>query len=128
MSTRRRGDRGMVTAEVAVALPALVLVLAVALWAVKIAATQVTCTDAARSGARAAARGESLPAVRTRVAQALPPGARIEVQRDGETTRVEIVVSIPAPIASGLPSLLVKAHATAATEPGAADASATAPP
>jgi hypothetical protein len=110
----------MVTAEIAVALPALVLVLAVALWAVRIASTQAACTDVARSGARAAARGESLPAVRTRIAQALPPGARVEVERDGETSTVKIVVSVRPPAAGGLPPLLIKTHATAATEPGAA--------
>jgi hypothetical protein len=117
MSARRPQDGGMVTAEIAVALPALVLVLAVSLWAIRIASTQVACTDAARSGARAAARGEPLPAVRAAVARALPPGARISISRTRETTRVDVAVPAHPPTASGLPPLLIRAHATAATEP-----------
>ncbi|MEU6034400.1 TadE family type IV pilus minor pilin [Actinomadura sp. NPDC047616] len=109
----------MVTAEIAVALPALVLVLVTSLWAVRIASTQVACTDAARSGARAAARGEPLPAVRAVVARALPPGAQIRISRNVETTRVDVAVPTRPPAVSGLPALLIRAHATAATEPGA---------
>jgi len=127
MSPRRPRDAGMVTAEIAVALPALVLVLAVSVWAVRIASIQVACTDAARSGARAAARGEPLPAVRAMVARALPPGAQIKISRDAETTRVEIAVPTRPPAASGLPPLLIRAEATAATEPGAAHQPATEP-
>ncbi|GAA4086801.1 TadE family type IV pilus minor pilin [Actinomadura miaoliensis] len=109
----------MVTAEIAVALPALVLVLVTSLWAVRIASTQVACTDAARSGARAAARGEPLPAVRAVVARALPPGAQIRISRNVETTRVDVAVPTRPPAVSGLPALLIRTHATAATEPGA---------
>jgi len=51
-------DRGSVTAELAVGLPAVVLVL-VALLAVSSAAiTQTRCADGARAGARSAALGE----------------------------------------------------------------------
>ncbi|WP_028050192.1 TadE family type IV pilus minor pilin [Cellulomonas sp. URHD0024] len=51
-------DRGSVTAELAVGLPAVVLVL-VALLAVSSAAiTQARCSDGARAGARSAALGE----------------------------------------------------------------------
>ncbi len=45
-------------AEFAVALPAVVLVLALLLGAARVALAQVGCVDAARAGARAAARGE----------------------------------------------------------------------
>ena len=51
----------MVTAELAVVLPALLLVLAVALSALGLAVDQVRCVDAAAAGARAAARGDSPP-------------------------------------------------------------------
>lgn len=57
-----RRDGGMVTAELAVALPALVLVLGVLLGALALAADQVRCVDAASAAARSLARGE--PAAR----------------------------------------------------------------
>ncbi|MFP3968216.1 TadE family type IV pilus minor pilin [Actinomadura fulvescens] len=113
-------DRGSVTAEIAVALPGLVLLTVAALWGVSVASVQLACTDAARSGARAAARGESLPAVREAVARAVPQGSTIEVSRDGDQTRVAVTVQVRAPAPTGLAPLRVRAQATAVTEPGAA--------
>ena len=109
----------MVTAEIAVALPSLVLVTAIALWGVAVASAQLTCTDAARTGARAAARGESLAAVRELVVKAVPHGATVRVRRDAATVRVDVSAPIKAPAASRLPALTVHAHVVAATEPGA---------
>jgi hypothetical protein len=111
-------ERGSVTAEIAVALPALVLVIAVALWGVSVAAAQVACVDAARAGARAAARGEPLPAVRSVVARAAPPGARVTIRRDGELTEVSVRVELRPPVLSEMSSIVVREHAVAATEPG----------
>jgi hypothetical protein len=112
-------DRGSATAEIAVALPALVFVTVVALWGVTVAAAQVGCADAVRAGARAAARGEPIPAVRAAVARAAPAGAMVGVRRGPETTRVEVAVAVAAPVAGGLPAITLRAHALAATEPGA---------
>ncbi|WP_395243834.1 TadE family type IV pilus minor pilin [Agromyces sp. MMS24-K17] len=53
------GERGSATAELAVALPAVALVLAACLGAVQLGAQQVRLTDAAADAARALARGES---------------------------------------------------------------------
>ncbi|WP_243708493.1 TadE family type IV pilus minor pilin [Actinomadura sp. GC306] len=108
----------MATAEIAVALPTLVLVTAIALWGLMAASVQLTCTDAARTGARAAARGESLAAVRERVAEAVPKGAMVRVSRDGATVHVDVSVSVRPPAAAGLPAVTVQAHVAAATEPG----------
>ncbi|MFI0486466.1 TadE family type IV pilus minor pilin [Actinomadura sp. 9N215] len=108
----------MATAEVAVALPTLVLITAIALWGLTVASVQLTCTDAARTGARAAARGESLTAVREHVVKAVPPGATVRVSRDEATVEVDVSASVKPPAAAGLPGLTVHAHATAATEPG----------
>jgi hypothetical protein len=119
----RRGrptDEGTVTAEIAVALPALVLVTMMAIWGVTAAAAQVGCVDAVRAGARAAARGEPVGAVRTAVTAAAPAGARVDVRRGAETTRVEVVVAVRAPVLGGLPSLTLRAHALAANESGVA--------
>ena len=52
-------DRGSVTAEFAVALPAIALVLAACLASVQLVAQQVRLTDAAADAARALGRGES---------------------------------------------------------------------
>ena len=62
----------MVTAELAVVLPALLLVLAVALSALGLAVDQVRCVDAAAAGARAAARGDSPAAVHAVAARSAP--------------------------------------------------------
>lgn len=113
-------DRGSVTAEIAVALPALVLVTSAALWGVTIAAAQLACIDAVRSGARAAARGEPLSAVRAVVSGAVPAGATVAVHRDGDLTRVEVSSPVQAPGFTGLPSVTLRARALAATEPGSA--------
>lgn len=58
---RGRGDSesGMVTAELAAALPVLVLVLWVAVVAVGVAQSRVRCADAAHEVALAVARGDS---------------------------------------------------------------------
>lgn len=108
----------MATAEIAVALPALVLITAVALWGLSAVSMQLTCTDAARTGARAAARGESLSAVRDLVVRAVPKGATVRIRRDEATVLVDVSASVAPPAAVGLPPLAVHAHVAAATEPG----------
>ena len=113
---RRRLDTGSVTVETAVALPALVLVLAVALWGVSATAAEVACVDAARAGARAAARGEQPAAVRAAVLRAAPRGAVVDVVRGPVLTRVSVRVTLRPPIPRLMPSLELGAHATAATE------------
>ena len=111
-------ERGSATVEIAVALPALVLVVAIALWGVSVAAAHVACVDAARAGARAAARGEPLPAVRSAVLRGAPSGAQVAARRDGDLTEVEVSVALRAPALSGLPPIVVHERAVAATEPG----------
>jgi hypothetical protein len=101
-----------------VALPSLVLITAIALWGVRAASVQLACADAARSGARAAARGESLTAVRDLVVRAVPKGAAVQVHRDEATVRVDISASVDTAAAIGLPALVVHVHAAAETEPG----------
>ena len=46
------------TAELALALPTLMLIIAVGIWMQSAVALQARCQDAARAGARAAARGD----------------------------------------------------------------------
>lgn len=121
---RRRAarDAGMVTAELAVALPALLVVLAGALWALLAVAGQMRCVDAARVGARLAARGESAAVVRAAAERAAPPGARVRLDTGagpaGEEVRVEVSAQVNPFGASWrrLPALPVRAAATALRE------------
>jgi len=69
-----RSDGGGVTAEFAVALPAVGLVLGVCVWGVQLAGAQVRLQDAAGIAARAVARGDAIPA---------PAGLVIATWREG---------------------------------------------
>jgi hypothetical protein len=56
-------QRGSITAEFAVALPAVVLVLAMCLGCLQLGAQRLRLQDAAAVGARALARGDTVPPV-----------------------------------------------------------------
>ncbi|MFF5209992.1 TadE family type IV pilus minor pilin [Streptosporangium sp. NPDC000396] len=115
---RLRRSKGSVTAETAVVLPAVVVMLAAALWALTAVEAQLECVDAARAGARAASRGESLERVRSGVLAASPAGALVVVTRNAEITRVEVSVSVKPRWGASLPSVPIRAVALSATEPG----------
>ncbi len=90
----RRGCGGFVTAETAVVLPALMLVLATVLTVAHGAAVQMAAQDAAAMGARAAARGDLDDAV-LRLARAVaPPGATVLVRRSTGLVRVRVQVAV----------------------------------
>ncbi len=113
-----RGDQGSATAETAVVLPSLVLVLALAVWAVTVAVAQLRCVDAASTGARALARDEPAALVLAAARSAGPPGARVMLGRgvDTVTVTVDAEVAWPGSALSGLPTLAVSGRATAARE------------
>lgn len=92
---RRRGrtDRGMVSAELALALPALLVVLALCLAGLGLAVDQVRCTDAARVAARAASRGEPHGRAVELARELAPGGSRVGVVAVGS----EVVVTVEAP-------------------------------
>jgi Flp pilus assembly protein TadG len=109
-----RRDAGTVTAELAAALPVLVLVLAVALFAVATAASRVRLQDAAREAARLAARGDVRAA--QRVAEQVAPGARLQLSSaDGAV--VAVLTATLHPLTGLLPGLRVEERAVAAVEP-----------
>ncbi|MFJ8625975.1 TadE family type IV pilus minor pilin [Kitasatospora sp. NPDC093550] len=111
----RRGDGGFVTAETAVVLPALVLLAAMLIWGVLAAAAQIRCVDAARVGARAAARGDTDAAELARAAA--PVGARVRVEPAADTVRVDVEAPCAAPgRLGGLLAVRVGAAAVAARE------------
>jgi hypothetical protein len=112
---RSRRDGGTVTAELAVALPGVVLLAVALLVAGQAAIGEVRCTDAARAGARLAARGEPASAVLAETIRLAPPGAQVGVSRAGDEVRVEV----SSPLGSPAPSwarLTMRASAVASVE------------
>lgn len=107
----------MVTAEFAVVLPAVVLVLAMSLGALGLALDQIRCVDAARAGARAASRGDSSGAVILVARRAAPAQAVVSTVTSGDFVRVS-VMSRPRVAGSLLPGWLrASSTASAAREP-----------
>lgn len=96
-SRRRQGESGSVTAELALALPTLMLIIAVGIWMQSAVALQARCQDAARAGARAAARGDPDGAIRAALGAALPAGAQVGIQRGGSQVTVSVRASVPVP-------------------------------
>ncbi len=94
---RRARDAGMVTAELAAVLPAIVLVLAVALNAVAIGIDQIRCVDAARTAVREAARGESVSSATAAGRRAAPDGARIILRVEAGRVRSSVRAHVPGP-------------------------------
>ena len=101
----------MVTAEFAVVLPAVVLVLGLSVGALGLAADQIRCVDAARAGARAAARGDSVEAVILVASRAAPSDAVVSLASTAGTVSVS-VVSGPR-VAAGLLPAWIRASSTA---------------
>jgi Flp pilus assembly protein TadG len=110
----------MVTAETAVVLPVLLLVLAGAIAAVTVVGAQLRCVDAAREAARAAARGDTPAAVSAVAAQAAPGGAVTDVDAGADDVRVTVTAEV-APLGPFPLRVEVSATAVAQLEPGAAD-------
>ena len=108
----------MVTAETAVVLPVLLLVLGGAVAAVTVVGGQLRCVDAAREGARAAARGEPVAVVTGLAGRAAPDGATVSVEEDGDEVRVT-VAAVGAPLGPVPLEVTVEAEAVALREPGA---------
>ncbi|MEL4320111.1 TadE family type IV pilus minor pilin [Leifsonia sp. YIM 134122] len=77
------GERGSVTAEFAVALPAVALVLAVCLCGVQAVSIQVRLTDAAADAARTLARGDGVDMASARLSSAVS-GASLSVDEEGD--------------------------------------------
>ncbi len=91
VSTR---DRGSVTAEIAVGLPAVVVVLAACLGALGLGTAQVRAQDAAADAARLLGRGETLAAAQGHVDRAVP-GARLAVDYPDDLVCTTVSVERP---------------------------------
>ena len=115
-------DRGSVTAEMAVVLPVLMLVLALALGVLGHAITVVRSTDAARAAARAAARGEPDDVVLELAKRELPSNASVHVAHVGSDVTVTVVVPGPR-VALGVQLPDVRAVAVSVVEGESVDLS-----
>jgi hypothetical protein len=96
----RAPDGGFVTAESAMVMPVLVLVALALLWGLYAMAMRIQCLDAARTGARAAARQDPDAAVTAAIREVAPHGAVVTVIREGGLVRVRVVARPPAPLGS----------------------------
>lgn len=91
---RRSREHGYATAETAVVMPALVVVVLFAVWLLACVGAQLRCVDAARAGARSAARADPSSQV-TSLARALAPrGAQVEVTTGGAFVTVVVRAQI----------------------------------
>jgi Flp pilus assembly protein TadG len=93
-----------VTAELALALPTLMLVLLVGIYTLAALALSGRCADAARTVAREVARGDDADVARERVGAVLPTGAAVQVT--GSAGTVTVAVSAPLPLPAPLRTLL----------------------
>ncbi|MBT0767362.1 pilus assembly protein [Kineosporia sp. J2-2] len=109
----RAPDHGSVTAEFALLMPVLVLFLVAVLAAATAGMAQLHCVDAARAGARAAARHDDPRPV---AAAAGPAGAAVSVAGTGELVTVTVSAQVPLPL-PWHPQIGVRARHTAQVEP-----------
>lgn len=112
-------ERGSTTVEIAIALPAVVVVLGAVLTLGSATTVQLRCADAARAGAREAALGSAeaeVVAVATRVAG---EGAAVRVVHDDEWVTVQVERAVVPWHGLGAGGGLLSAHgsATARVEP-----------
>jgi Kef-type K+ transport system membrane component KefB len=107
----------MVTAEFAVALPALVMVVLAAVCAVITVTDQLRCADAAAIAARLAARGEPAAVVRSVALRAAPRGARLELLTTATTVTATVTTRLTPPgFLRHLPAIVTREQVAAARE------------
>ncbi|MET3203596.1 MULTISPECIES: TadE family type IV pilus minor pilin [unclassified Arthrobacter] len=118
----RRGPgnaRGAVTAEFAVALPAVLLLLALLLAGASAGVTQLRLEEAARAGARALARGEDPSAVQGIVRTLAGTSATASVAADGEWLSVTVADGVGGPLGATVPWTLTATATTRGETPAA---------
>lgn len=101
----------MVTAELAVAVPTLLLVLSICVGVVAVVAARVRCIDAAAVAARLTARGETGDTVTTQI-RAIVPHAIVTVRRSANGfVEVDVRQRLQIPVVRGLlPAVTVDEH------------------
>ena len=128
-------EEGVITAEFAVALPAVTVVLALCLGAASTGVAQLKVEESARTAARAAARGDSEVQIRSAVSRIDPAqSVQISVSPDdvaaaeageGRARQVHVRVSRPAPgVIGSATGWVLRADAHARVEGGGSEESA----
>ena len=124
---RSPAEEGVITAEFAVALPAVTVVLALCLGAASTGVAQLKVEESARTAARAAARGDSEAQIRSAVSRIDPAqSVQISVSPDdvaaaeaGRARQVHVRVSLPAPgVIGSATGWVLRADAHARVEGG----------
>jgi len=111
----------MVTAEFAVALPSLVLVVAASFAGITAMTDRMRCADAAGIAARLAARGEPSAVVRQSALRAAPRGAQLRLVTTADTVVATVTARLAAPgVLHRLPAVVTSERVVAAREPGSA--------
>ncbi len=105
----------MATAEMAVALPVLMLLVLTAVYAVQVMGMRVRCLDAAREVARAAARGDPRAPM---IGREVLPGSSVSIRRSDRAVTAVVSIRLQ-PLGRDLPAVTVREQVTAATEPDA---------
>jgi hypothetical protein len=94
----RNSELGAVTAEVAVVLPALVVLLALLLGMAHVGAQQLQLEEAARAGAREVMRGESEDSVHRTTRRLAGPDAVTTMTRHDGWSTVEVRATVGGPV------------------------------
>jgi hypothetical protein len=117
---RAQSEDGAVTAETAIVLPVLVVLLVAGLWAVGVVVANIRCVDAARDAARAVARGEPTEVAQAIAERSAPRGAEVGISHDGPDVHVVVTAAaeLDWALLDGLPSAQVEGRATVRSEPG----------
>ena len=111
-----RREEGMVTAEAALALGVLLPLLLAALWSLRVGVASLQVQDAARTAARAAARGDEGARVRGLAQEAAPAGSTVSVVPHGDRVTVTVERRFAGPgLLSGL-AVQVRGRATSQRE------------
>lgn len=88
----------MATAELAVAMPVLLVLLALALSALMVGVDQVRCVDAARAGVRLLARGDSTGEALDVARRSAPERARVSARASRSTVSVTVEGTVRGPL------------------------------
>lgn len=109
-------ESGVVSAEIAVALPVLLLVTWLMLSVLRLGAAQLACQDAARAAARAASRGEPAAVVLDTARRAAPDGAAVQILDTPTMVEVEVRAQVGVALPGLLPAFTVRGRAVAGVE------------
>ena len=117
---QRPGERGVVTAELAMVLPVLIAMTIGLVWLLSLGAAQLRVIDAARETARAVARGDEVAAAVAAGERVAPDGGRVVVRSSGTAGEIVVEASArirgPGGLFAWLPGVTVSAQAVAAPE------------